>query len=204
MVVAREREVTEAAKEVGPEVTLVGFVIHRSFAEEGIDISWTRPDALEEASRVVGHLRQADGGAMRQRLLTRAGTTAPSPHIADCFLDATPLDGEAYSRVLEEADQARSRMLGFFRDYDAIVCPISFRLAPAHGSTKDDTFLMWSYSMAYNLTGWPATAVPVGQSESGLPIGLQVVAAPWRDDVSLALAACVERLTGGFRPPPIP
>ena len=188
---------------LAPEIAAAVERTATSLSKEGIDISWTRPDGLEEAARIVSRLRQADGGAMRQRLLARMGTPAPGPHLTDCFLESTALNGEDYSRVLEEADQARSRMLGFFRHYDAILCPVSFRLAPPHGSTKNDTFLMWSYSMVYNLTGWPSTAVPVGRSESGLPIGVQVVAAPWREDISLALGARIEKLTDGFVPPPL-
>jgi amidase len=37
----------------------------------------------------------------------------------------------------------------------------------------------------------------------GLPIGMQVVAHPWREDVALAVAERVEKVLGGWRPPPI-
>jgi Asp-tRNA(Asn)/Glu-tRNA(Gln) amidotransferase A subunit family amidase len=52
------------------------------------------------------------------------------------------------------------------------------------------------FPMAYtfNLTGWPAGAVPCGIASDGLPVGLQVVA-PWRrDDVCLAACAAYEAL----------
>ena len=172
-----------------------------ALAADGLQIDSARPRALEEAANAVGRLRQADGGGMSRRLLARAGTTTPGPDITDCFFGSSPLEGAAFSQVLEEADTARSHMLGFLRDYDAIVCPTSRQLAPEHGSTGDDTFLMWSYSMVYNLTGWPAVTVRTGTSSNALPIGLQVVAAPWREDVALALAARIEYLMGGFEPP---
>ena len=175
-----------------------------ALAADGLSIEKARPDALAEAANAAGTLRQADGGAMSRRLLARAGTVEPGPHITDCFFGNPPLDGGTYSRVIEDADMARSHMLGFLRDYDAILCPVTRQLAPRHGSTSDDTFLMWSYSMVYNLTGWPAATVRAGQSETGLPIGVQLVAAPWRDDIALALTARVEHLMGGFIPPPPP
>jgi amidase len=36
-----------------------------------------------------------------------------------------------------------------------------------------------------------------------MPIGVQVVARPWRDDVALAVAAAIERARGGWQPPPL-
>jgi amidase len=43
--------------------------------------------------------------------------------------------------------------------------------------------------------------VRAGTTLEGLPIGLQVVARPWRDDVALALAHVIERELGGWRAP---
>jgi amidase len=40
--------------------------------------------------------------------------------------------------------------------------------------------------------GWPVVVVRAGTSREGLPIGVQVVAAPWREDAALALARQIE------------
>jgi amidase len=58
-----------------------------------------------------------------------------------------------------------------------------------------------SYTTPASLTGWPAATVRAGTSPDGLPIGVQLVARPWRDDVALAAALAVERALGGYRPP---
>jgi amidase len=73
-------------------------------------------------------------------------------------------------------------------------------VAPAreHGPVRGS-----SYAYAYNLTGWPGAVVRAGTSPEGLPIGVQMVAGPWREDVALALAARVEAATGGWLPPPL-
>jgi amidase len=52
----------------------------------------------------------------------------------------------------------------------------------------EDHLAGFSYTMSYNLTGWPSVVVRGGTSPEGLPIGVQVVARPWREDVALALA----------------
>ena len=78
--------------------------------------------------------------------------------------------------------------------------------APAlpHGTTFDEDKLPgFSYTMTYNLTGWPAVVVRGGTSPEGLPIGIQVVARPWREDVALAVAQQIEAISGGWKRPSI-
>ena len=57
-----------------------------------------------------------------------------------------------------------------------------------------------TYARIFNLTGWPAVVVRGGTSDRGLPIGVQIAAPPWREDVALAAAACVEEALGGWMP----
>jgi amidase len=59
-----------------------------------------------------------------------------------------------------------------------------------------------SYTTPYSLAGWPCTVVRCGTAPQGLPIGVQVVARPWHDDVALALAGHLEATLGGWQPPP--
>src|SRR5262249_56665904 len=50
--------------------------------------------------------------------------------------------------------------------------------------------------------GLPATAAPVGLTDSGLPVGVQIVGPYLEDRTPLAFAALIERAFGGFAPPP--
>jgi amidase len=61
----------------------------------------------------------------------------------------------------------------------------------------------FSYTMTYNMAGWPAAVVRGGTSPDGLPIGVQIVAHPWREDVALAVAEFLEKTLGGYQPAPI-
>ena len=45
----------------------------------------------------------------------------------------------------------------------------------------------------FNVWGLPAISVPCGLTKSGLPIGLQIAGAPWREDLVLRLAQAYER-----------
>jgi amidase len=84
-------------------------------------------------------------------------------------------------------------MLSFMENYDIIICPVCAYPAMHHG-TSFEMFPAFSYTMTYNLTGWPAVVVRAGTSPEGLPIGVQIVARPWRDDVALAVALHIEKV----------
>ncbi len=73
--------------------------------------------------------------------------------------------------------------------------PGQFFSGPTHGSIGED-LRAFSYTAAYNLTGWPAAVIRGGTSARGLPIGLQIVAGPWREDVVLAVAEHLEGAIG--------
>ena len=90
-----------------------------------------------------------------------------------------------------------------------IVCPASNRAPipldyePPEG--REAARRGGGYTSQYNTTGWPAGVVRAGTSttDAGLPLGIQVVAQPWRDDVVLAAMAHIEKQTGGWKAPPI-
>jgi len=50
----------------------------------------------------------------------------------------------------------------------------------------------FSYTMTYNLTGWPAVVVRYGESPEHLPIGIQIAGRPWREDLVLAAALLLD------------
>jgi amidase len=97
-----------------------------------------------------------------------------------------------------------SSMLSFMKKHDIIICPVCAFPAPHHGASFDPDGMClpaYSYTMTYNLTGLPSVVVRAGTSPEGLPIGIQVVARPWRDDVALAVAQHIESVIGGWQRP---
>jgi amidase len=108
-------------------------------------------------------------------------------------------------RVLRRWDAYRAEMLAFADRYDVILCPVFPSPARRHGAMNvTGEIEPTSFTTPANLTGWPAATVRCGTSPEGLPIGVQVVGRPWRDDVALAAALRLEREVGGFRPPAAP
>lgn len=58
-----------------------------------------------------------------------------------------------------------------------------------------------NYTMVFNCLGFPAIAVPVGISETGLPLSVQVIGQPNEDETVVAVAAVLEKAFGGWRMP---
>jgi amidase len=147
-------------------------------------------------------LWESDGAAWIQRMLEAAGTRKAHPRIARQITDERKVDSAELTRLMERRDRFRSEMLAFMQDYDALLTPVVGFMAPVFGHTEDQQiFPGYSYTQVYNLAGMPAAVVRCGTSAEGLPIGLQVAARPWREDVALAVARHLESIFGGWKEP---
>jgi amidase len=137
-----------------------------------------------------------DGGAGMARILARWGTTE-SP-LFDRIKAATNVSSGDYSAQYERFDNWRSSMLHLFANYDVLVCPVNVGPAPLHGAFSRPAA---AYTQLFDLTGWPSTVIRAGTSPEGLPLGVQCVAHPWREDMSLAVAKHLESAFGAFPGP---
>jgi amidase len=88
-------------------------------------------------------------------------------------------------------------MLPFVAKYPLVVSPAAEKPPVVHG--KDPGGI--PYTLTWSLVGYPAVVVRAGTSAEGMPIGVQIAAAPWREDLALAAAAIVERELGGWSAP---
>jgi Asp-tRNA(Asn)/Glu-tRNA(Gln) amidotransferase A subunit family amidase len=175
------------------------------FSELGCRVSDDKPPKMKELAEARQRFEGADGREHMRRLLKKHGTTQASPGLR---LDGDVIPSPEFTKVCEEIDAIRSEQLAWFENYDLIVCPASQRAPipvdyePPGG--REAGRRGGSYTSQYNTTGWPAGVVRAGTStaEPGLPLGIQVVAQPWRDDVVLSALAYVENLSGGWRMPP--
>jgi amidase len=159
------------------------------------------PSAIGRGPDLMIAILRADAGAGVRGLLKESGTTELHPLMRSVLelQGDSPLSAADFGSLLAELDQWRGEMLSFMEGYDAILCPNTISAAVPHGGFSGSA---WSTSTTsqFNLTGWPGAVVRAGQS-GGLPIGVQVVARPWQEDVALALAKHIETALGGWRPP---
>jgi amidase len=98
------------------------------------------------------------------------------------------------------ADDDSERMRPFFERHDVLLTPVSavppVRAGQWEGLGALRTFLgmvkAYPFALEWNLTGQPSLSVPVGRSDDGLPIGMQLVGRHGEEATLLALAAQLE------------
>jgi amidase len=150
------------------------------------------------AVRTASEALDSAGATVTEACPERVGDEAHD--ITERYWDWEELAGGESVRLLADWDRFRSKMLAFMEAFDVVLCPTSPAPAGPHGERNRTLF---SYTLPFSLTGQPCVVVPTGRSMSGLPIGVQVVAPVWRDDVALAAAIFLERTVGGWRRPPL-
>jgi aspartyl-tRNA(Asn)/glutamyl-tRNA(Gln) amidotransferase subunit A len=114
--------------------------------------------------------------------------------------------GEAYTvQMLADAMVARREMSTawnlVFTGHDLVISPTLNVLAfpvgqPFPDGADGQPNYGWSNTALFNLTRHPAITTPVGPGASGLPVGLQIVAAHYRDDLVLRASAALEAAQG--------
>jgi len=175
-----------------------------SLAYLGARIEEARPAGIEQTYELALGLFGADAGAGLRELLQACGSRKAHPLLERflSMLGARPLAAPELGRLLIRVDTFRSAMLSFLEKYDLVLCPVCADAAMPHGTTFDH-LEAFTYTMSFNLTGWPAVVVRCGTSTCGLPLGVQIAARPWREDVALAVARQLEADLGGWQRPPL-
>jgi amidase len=172
----------------------IRYAVHRLAPEAG-SIEECRPEGIEESYDLEMKFIGPDGGDGLRYYLQEIGSTRTHP-LLDGWLAKlerwrTGIDG--FVAYWASLDRFRDRMSAFLDRFDVILSPVAAHPAVPHGtSIEKAVFRGFSYTMTHNLTGWPAAVVRCGTSSEGLPIGIQIAAPPWREDIALAIARAIE------------
>jgi amidase len=178
------------------------------------------PD-LAEAARVYVALLGAESSARaapeaRRRSAEAAAALDPADDsLAAQRLRAPNLPHHAWVALDERRQRVRDAWQALFEDWDVVLAPPLSLPAFRHDFGADPRSrratidgreiaahdqLVWP-GLA-TLPGLPSTAAPNGTSAEGLPIGVQIVGAPYADRTTIAFAGHIAREFGGFVPPP--
>jgi aspartyl-tRNA(Asn)/glutamyl-tRNA(Gln) amidotransferase subunit A len=127
------------------------------------------------------------GAEVKRRILL--GTFALSAGYSEAF----------YEKALRVRRLIANDFAKAFERCDVIVSPTSPFPAFPIGAKSDDPLAMYLcdlFTIPPSLAGLPAASCPAGESSSGLPVGLQVVAPALREDLVFRVAAELERARG--------
>ena len=190
-----------------PEVVATVMKAVDAFKQAGVArIDEAQPPDIASTYDLYIRLSTAAGVESTRQQLKALGTERISDYMQKLLTQMESrgsMTAAEFEALTVEWDLFKDKMLGFMNDYDLIVSPTTSIPAMPHRSSLDNQEILQSftYCATYNLTGWPAATVRCGSSPEGLPIGVQTVARPWREDVALAAALYLETTFGGYTRP---
>jgi amidase len=184
-------------------------------AELGHDVLEQSPDWEDDAfpsawsTFVTGALQHI------VRVLERLHDRPVDPGLAEpatraWLLDSPPVTLLDYLEAQERLIAFSRRILRSWPPDAVLVTPTLTRLpAPAdslrpQAGVTDDAVRFSGLVRIWNVTGQPAISLPLHQTDDGVPVGVQLVGPPGREDLVLALAAQLEATAGWTPHAPVP
>lgn len=197
---------------VTPETRAAVRTAAEALDKAGFKVAPFRPEGLEQARDLWWKFFGTAGGMLLGPMVQ--GHEAEISPILRQFLGWVAGEpahsGHTLLYTWIQRDELRTRLLTQMQVFPVLLCPVAAIPAFRHGERswqvegRTVKYLdAWSYSEWFNLLALPGVSVPVGRSPEGLPIGVQIVARPWQDEVALGIASEVEKLCGGWQAPPL-
>ncbi|MHA7815705.1 MAG: AtzE family amidohydrolase [Pseudohaliea sp.] len=161
-----------------------------------LDVSGEEPLPGAAAGRAAAYLiTNAEGAALHDRHL-RERVDDFDPDTRDRFLAGALLPASWYLRAQAARRAWREEMAAVFRRTDLLVAPCTPCPAPPHGTRYLELAgrrellrpNLGLFTQPFSCIGLPVVSVPLWLPGETLPIGVQLVAAPWREDLCLRAA----------------
>jgi aspartyl-tRNA(Asn)/glutamyl-tRNA(Gln) amidotransferase subunit A len=176
-------------------------------AELGAVIKPVHLPPLEGLNAVARVILLAEASAQAEPHLAKRGQFGPD--VLALFDQGRFLAATDYVNAQRLRRRLGAEFARLWREVECVLTPTTPNLAPRIGQTsvelggaEEDVRLATTRLMrTYNLLGYPALSMPCGIA-SGLPVGLQLAAAPFQEAVLLRAAAALE--DAGLRIPPCP
>jgi aspartyl-tRNA(Asn)/glutamyl-tRNA(Gln) amidotransferase subunit A len=157
---------------------------------DGVRFGVRPPDAMkvEDIADFYKTVRANFGPEVKRRIIL--GTFALSSGYYDAY----------FRKACQVRRLVKNDFDRVFKDCDVILGPVGPTTAYKKGEKAADPLKMYLndiLTIPCNLAGLPGISVPCGKDEDGLPIGIQVVAPQFRDDLVLRVSAAIEK---GYAP----
>jgi amidase len=188
---------------VDPEVAAITRKAASQFAEAGAIIEQAHPD-LREAHECF-HVLRAFDFAISKAALLRSKRDQLKPEVIWNIEEGLKLTVEQLERAEAQRVAMTARALEFFKTYDLLLTPstivapfpVENRYVAECAGKKFDNYVEWlGIVYAITLVCCPALSLPCGFTATGLPVGLQMVAAPRGEADLLAGAKALEDILG--------
>src|SRR5579871_426828 len=170
----------------------------------GFEVQQFCPEGLDRA-RELWFVLFVEAGAMSINPAVRGSDADISTTLKEFLVLAAeqpPLTGKRLLNTLVERDQLRLRLQAQMEQFPILLAPACSIPAFLHEEAgwgprhAGDYLRTMTYCQHYNLLGNPAAVVPVARSVDSLPIGIQIIGRPYKEDEVLAVAAALEKRFG--------
>jgi amidase len=188
---------------VDPEVAAITRKAAARFAEAGAIVEEAHPD-LREAHECF-HVLRAFDFALTKAALLRSKRGLLKPEVIWNIEEGLKLTVEQLERAEAQRVTMTARTIEFFKTYDLLLTPATIvapfpvenRYVAECAGKKFDNYVEWlAIVYAITLVCCPALSLPCGFTATGLPVGLQMVAAPRGEARLLAGARVLEDILG--------
>lgn len=196
--------VRRAVRRAGAALERQGAVIRdlgEPFLRRGLEL-WAATLGAAEGGESFGEMMSGDD-RVRLRDQLPAALLRRSPHITPVLLVILlerllgSVPGGALGELLERGDELRLRLERVMGADGVILCPVYPTVAPRHHAPLARP-LGFAWTAVFNALHFPVTVVPVGFDSHGMPLSVQVVGPRGGDARTIAAAAAIEAVTGGW------
>ena len=175
-----------------------------TFREMGAEVKEVSIPLAELAGAIFVGIADTEGAGARDEILrNRPGDLDQASRTR--LQSAALVPAKVYNRAAKARVLLRRQVMGVLSDVDILVSPTSPYPAPKHADltakfenaedVRKRFFFRRAYTGIYSLTALPAISIPGGFTSDGLPIGLQLGAAPFAEETLFRAAYSYEQAT---------
>lgn len=133
-----------------------------------------------------------------------------SSEVRDMLIEGTKVTAVEYLHAMNITKDIRNDfllILGNKKKTDAIIIPTTVIPAPGFDeervSIEDNIFetrqALLRNTIIFNSTGLPSLSIPIGLTKDSMPIGVQIIGSPFKEEVILSIAYNYERINNGLK-----
>lgn len=187
-----------------PEVKEICQKAAHSWSEAGVVVEEVNLD-LGSVENIFNDLRAFLYTGNLGRLFMDENRDLIKPEVIWNIEEGLKLRAEDISTAEKTRSEIFKKFYTLFQEYDLLLCPavaakpfdVNMRYLKELEGQEFETYVSWLImTSAITVTSCPAISIPCGFSDDGLPIGLQMVAPPQREDLLLGAAFLFEKQQG--------
>jgi len=171
-------------------------------ADAGYAVSEVAVPDIDAAWRLWCNLISTEIATLQLAQMRELGSPEFARALGGLLAMANILDGEGYMKAVALRARILREWLAFLEDYPVILAPVSVQRTPAVdadlGGDAAVRRIFWNdlrFTSAISVLGLPSAVVPAGLAH-GHPVGVQLIASRYREDLALDAAAAIEARVG--------